>query len=91
MWITLLPVVCVALSMRRRDRYLRSFLRHPRVEVILTPSEEITRLRREIEALHTQLDRLQAEVQRAQSRYGDEVILNLTLEDLLRAHGIRWR
>lgn len=59
--------------------------------MILTPSEEITRLRREIEALHTQLDQLQAEVQRAQSRYGDEVILNLTLEDLLRAHGIRWR
>ena len=74
--------------MMRKWRRLR---RRPQIEVILTPSDEVQRLRSEVAALQGELEVLRAEVNRAQARYGHECVINLTLQDLLRDHGIPFR
>lgn len=70
---------------------LAGWLHNPRVEVILTSSEDVQRLEAEIETLHGQIAELEMECHRAQARYGQECVINLRLQDILRAHGISFR
>lgn len=62
-----------------------------RVEVVFTPSEEIQRLRREMEDLRSQLTDLRTEFNRVQLLYMAESHINGELQDLLREHGISYR
>lgn len=61
------------------------------LNVVFTPSEEVTRLRDEILALQEQIKSLKAEVIRAQNLYQYECIINLELQDLLDEHHIPFR
>ena len=65
--------------------------RRPQIEVILTTSDEVQRLRSEVAALQGELEAVRAEATRAQVRYGQECVINLTLQDILRANGISFR
>lgn len=59
-----------------------------RVEVILTPSEEVMQLRQQIHDLQAQLDRLQQQYDRTEYLYRCEVLISLQLSDLCRAQGV---
>lgn len=70
---------------------LTEWLRHPRIELSVTPSEKVQRLQSEIEGLQSQVDDMQVELQRVQRLYAQECAYNLSLEDELRALGVRRR
>lgn len=67
------------------------WLQNPRLDIHLTPGEEVLQLRQQVRELQLQTEKLQAAMQRAQDLYGQECVINLELEDLLRSHGIRRR
>ena len=58
------------------------------VAVTVTPSDQVTLLRKRIVELQTQLAELEAEFNRAQYRYMCEVQLNLQLQDIMRRAGV---
>lgn len=70
---------------------LLRWLSDPRVELVLTPSDEVQRLRAEVDMLHSQIDDLLLELKRTRTLYGQECNRNMLLEDVLRAHDIHWR
>lgn len=70
---------------------LVSWLQNPRIDIFLTPGEEVLQLRQQVKEFETRIDKLQIDLQRAQDLYGQECVINLELEDLLRMHGIRRR
>lgn len=59
--------------------------------VTFTPSEEVTALRGEVEALKAQLADLQAQFNRVQLLYMSECQINGELQDILREHRIPFR
>lgn len=81
-------VLLLLSSMMRKWRRPR---RRPQIEVILTPSDEVQRLRAEISRLEGELEKLRLETNRAQALYGQECVINLSLQDLLRENGIPFR
>ena len=70
---------------------LLRWLSDPRVELVLTPSDEVQRLRAEVDMLHSQIDGLLLELKRTRTLYGQECNRNMLLEDVLRSHNIHWR
>lgn len=70
---------------------LARFLQHPEVHVVFTPSDEVFQLRNEIAALRKEAADLKAKATRAEVLYSHECVINLTLEDELRAAGIKLR
>lgn len=63
------------------------WLRRP--EVRYTPSDELLALRSQVAELQAECERLERAATRAQVLYGQECVINLTLEDELRALGVR--
>lgn len=59
--------------------------------VIFTPSEEVKALRGEVEALKEQLAKLQQEFNRLELLYRSECMINMELQDVLKAAGIPYR
>lgn len=70
---------------------LARFLQHPEVHVVVTPSDEVLELRGEILTLKAALADLEVRATRAEVLYSQECVINLTLEDELRAAGLRRR
>ena len=70
---------------------LTSWLRDPHLRVVITPGDDIVRLRSELDDMSSQVDQLRVRLQRTEALYGQEVSLNLSLEDELRSLGIRRR
>lgn len=70
---------------RRLISSLSTWLLNPRIEVVVTTSDEVLALRSEVDTLHSQIDDLQMEVHRAQQLYGQECVINLRLQDQLRS------
>lgn len=66
-------------------------MRFPRLEIVLTPSDEITRLREQVKQLAGERDNLQQEYNRIELLYRSECVINLELQDLLKEHGISFR
>lgn len=62
-----------------------------RLEVVLTPSEEVRSLREQVKQLHQCLDDLQASYNRVELLYRSECAINLELQDILRANHIPYR
>lgn len=65
------------------------FFRSP--EIRFSPSDEVLSLRSQVKDLQAQITKLEAEAIRAQTLYAQECVINLTLEDELRALGVRRR
>lgn len=59
--------------------------------VILTPSEEVTALREDVEDLKVQLGDLQGKYDRIELLYRSECLINMELQDLLRENSIPFR
>lgn len=57
---------------------------HPVIEVRLAKTADVL-------ALEEENKRLQRECNILRSKYASECEINLRLEDILRAHGIKWR
>ena len=66
-------------------------MRWPRLEVVLTPSDEIISLREQVKQLTGEKDYLQQEYNRIEFLYRCECAINLELQDLLKEHGIPYR
>ena len=66
-------------------------MRWPRLEVVLTPSDEIISLREQVKQLPGEKDYLQQEYNRIEFLYRCECAINLELQDLLKEHGILYR
>lgn len=66
-------------------------IRFPRLEVVFTPSEEVTQLREQVKMLQQSLDGLQADYNRVELLYRSECCINLELQDILRANHIPYR
>ena len=64
---------------------------HPRLEVVFTPSEEVTQLREQVKMLQQSLDGLQADYNRVELLYRSECCINLELQDILRVNHIPYR
>lgn len=62
-----------------------------RVDVRLTPSDEVLKLREQVEQLQTELDGLRTDYLNLEFKYRQETIINMELQDLLREHGISFR
>lgn len=62
-----------------------------RLEVVLTPSEEVRSLREQVKQLHQCLDDLQASYNRVELLYRSECSINLELQDILRREHIPYR
>lgn len=60
-----------------------------RVEVSLTPSDEVQALRQQLSEASLQLKELEQRVNRAEYLYRCETIINLRLTDYCRAHGFQ--
>lgn len=65
------------------------FFRSP--EIRFSPSDEVLSLRSQVKELQAQVTKLEAEAIRAQTLYAQECVINLTLEDELRALGVKRR
>ena len=57
----------------------------------LEPSEEVQSLRRRVAELEGKLEEMRAQRDRAEYKYGCEVVINGELVDLCREHGLRVR
>lgn len=66
-------------------------MRFPRLEVVLTPSDEVVSLREQVKQLAGERDYLQQEYNRIELLYRSECVINLELQDLLKEHGISYR
>ena len=66
-------------------------MRWPRLEVVLTPSDEVVSLREQVKQLVGERDHLQEEYNRIEFLYRCECAINLELQDLLKEHGIAYR
>lgn len=66
-------------------------MRWPRLEVVLTPSDEVLSLREQVKQLVGERDHLQEEYNRIEFLYRCECAINLELQDLLKEHGIAYR
>lgn len=62
-----------------------------RLEVVFTPSEEVTQLREQVKMLQQSLDGLQADYNRVELLYRSECAINLELQDILREARIPYR
>lgn len=60
------------------------------MEVSLTPSDEVQQLRAQLAELQARYDELVRDFNKVEYRYRCEVMLNFQLQDLLRAHGVRF-
>lgn len=60
-------------------------------EIRFSPSDEVLSLRAQVQELQAQVVKLEADATRAQTLYAHECVINLTLEDELRALGVRRR
>lgn len=72
-------------------RSASEFLQNPRVEVSVTPGDQVQELRAEVAALSAQIEHMEAEVRRAQFQYARECEISMRLMDVLREHGIRYK
>lgn len=61
------------------------------LKIILEPSEEVQSLRRRVAELEGKLEEMRAQRDRAEYKYGCEVVINGELVDLCREHGLRVR
>lgn len=59
--------------------------------MLLTPSDEVVSLRKQVETLSGELAALRADYNRVEFLYRSESIINLEFQDLLNAHGIPYR
>lgn len=59
-----------------------------KVEVSVTPSDEVTALRSDFAAVRSQLAELQRQYNAVEFRYRCEVLRNLQIEDLAKSNGI---
>ena len=66
-------------------------MRWPRLELVLTPSDEVVSLREQVKQLTGERDYLQQEYNRIEFLYRCECAINLELQDLLKEHGIPYR
>lgn len=66
-------------------------MRFPRLEVVLTPSDEVISLREQVKQLAGERDYLQQEYNRIELLYRSECVINLEPQDLLKEHGISFR
>ena len=66
-------------------------MRWPRLELVLTPSDEVVSLREQVKQLTGERDYLQQEYNRIELLYRSECVINLELQDLLKEHGIAFR
>lgn len=66
-------------------------MRWPRLEVVLTPSDEVVNLREQVKQLAGERDYLQQEYNRIELLYRSECVINLEFQDLLKEHGIAYR
>lgn len=66
-------------------------MRWPRLEVVLTPSDEVVSLREQVKQLAGERNHLQQEYNRIELLYRSECVINLELQDLLKEHGIAYR
>lgn len=62
-----------------------------RLEVVFTPSQEVTELREQVKTLQQSLGDLQASYNRVELLYRSECAINLELQDILRANHIPYR
>lgn len=70
---------------------LVEFLRSPLISVKLSSGDDLQELRSELAELQAQYEKASLELQRVQNLYASECVLNISLEDQLRALGVRWR
>lgn len=61
------------------------------VHVVLTPSDEVQALRAQLADVQSKLLALQQDFNRVEFWYRQEVVINTTLLDLCREHGIKYR
>ena len=61
------------------------------LEVRLTPSDEVVKLREQVKMLEGRLAALQADYNRVEFRYRCECVVNMELQDLLKANGVPYR
>lgn len=59
-----------------------------KVEVLVTPSDEVTALRARVAALEGEIAELRRSYNQVEYRYRFEVMLNFQLQDLMRAAGV---
>lgn len=62
-----------------------------RLDVRVTPSDEVVALRDELRDLRRELSELRTAYDRLELNFRGECIINLELQDLLREHGISFR
>lgn len=60
-----------------------------KLEVSVTPSDEVQALRRQVSDLTSQVETLRKECNRASFLYRCETLINLQLSDLCKEHGVR--
>lgn len=62
-----------------------------RLEVSLTPSQQVASLQQQVVSLRERVAQLQANYNRVELLYRSECIVNMELTDLLNEHGIPFR
>jgi len=67
------------------------WLRSPEVHITVSPAEDVQRLESEVERLQSQVDDLMVQLQRVQMLYAQECTVNMSLQDQLRAAGVKLR
>lgn len=60
-----------------------------KLEVSLTPSDEVQQLRRQLSDITSRLSELEVQFNRAEYLYRCETIINLRLQDFCREHGLK--
>lgn len=67
------------------------WLRSPEIHITVSDADDVQRLQAEVEQLHSQVDDLMVQLQRTQSLYAQECMINLSLQDELSSLGVRRR
>lgn len=60
-----------------------------KLEVSLTPSDEVQQLRQQVSDITSRLSELEAQFNRTEYLYRCETIINLRLQDFCREHGLK--
>ena len=77
--------------MRRLLPVLLDFLRDPTIKLVVTPSDEVLKLRSDLEAAEANIEQLRRDLKRMESKFIMVSELNLQYMDLLNANGIKHR
>lgn len=65
------------------------WLQNPEIHISVSNGEDVQQLLADVERYQSQVDDLMFQLQRVQSLYAQECALNISLEDSLRALGVR--